>query len=142
MSTARAKRSNNKERELGRYVLDLDSLERIYDRDLGRNVLFYDSDEQIYKDFRRLHIGKLPEKRYTKVFDFTKRGLEDWEEFKKIFVNYEDFDFAFDETFVLKAGLDAERGFLDVAAVSTADHGEPIGTFWFEEVWRIPVRKV
>ena len=142
MSTARAKRSKEKKRKLGRYVLDFDSLERIYDRDLGRNTLVYDTDEQLYKDLRRLHVGMLPEKRYTKVFDFTKRGSEDWKEFEKIFVNHEDFDPAFDETFVLKAGLDAKRGFLDVAAVSSTDHGEPIGTFWTEEVWRIPVRKV
>jgi hypothetical protein len=68
MST-KAKRAEKKKRELGRYVLDIDSMEAIEERDLGRYGKDFSSYEQLNKYARRL-----PEKRYTKVFDFAQKG--------------------------------------------------------------------
>jgi len=134
--SARAKQSKKK-RELGRYVIDLDSMEIIAKRDLGRYGEDFHSDEELERNARRL-----PEDRYTKVFDFVGRGLEDLKEFQKIFVNHEDFNDAFIEGEVVKAGLDAKRGFLDVSEISCVNQGGPIGTTCGNYIWRIPVRKV
>ena len=138
MST-KAKRAEKRKRrkELGRYVLDIDSMEVIAKKELGKYGEDFHSDEQLERNARRL-----PEDRYTKVFDFVKRGIKDVNEFNKIFVNYEDFDTAFSEGEVVKAGLDAKRGFLDVSEISCVSHGGPIGTFCDNYIWRIPVRKV